>query len=288
MQPLSNFKKIQKAEGRNRPRLFLIFGWLLLLPWLAGCGDARPAMVIAGSTSVQPLMEKIVDRYRKMHPELKINVEGGGSSAGIMAVITGTARLGMSSRQLKMQDEKESSLTPITIAYDAIIMVVHVDNPVNVLSREQVRDLFAGRLTSWKQVGGHDREVHLIIREEGSGTRSAFDDLVMVENKKPVDIHPFALVQDSMGGVREVVKNDPDAIGFISMGGINSDIKVIRLNGVEPSFASIKNHQYELVRPFLLLTRGALDPVAQRLVDYVFSADGERIMQEEGCVSARK
>jgi len=287
MQPLRNLCKIIKADRRYCLRLFFFFG-LLVLPVLTGCGDSRKAMVIAGSTSVQPLMEKIVEHYRKEHADLKINVEGGGSSAGVMAVYTGTARLGMSSRKLKTDDEKEKTLTPITIAYDAIILVVNVGNPVGSLTREQVRDIFAGRIKSWQEVGGPDREIHLIIREEGSGTRSAFDDLVMIENKKPVEIDPFALVQDSMGGVREVVKNDPDAIGFISMGGVNSEIKVIRLNGIEPGFATIKNQQYELVRPFLLLTRGPLDEMSQKLLDYVLSPAGEKIMQEEGCVSARK
>ena len=288
MQRLKNFCKFLKADRRYRLRLFLFLA-TVLLPLFIGCGDARRAMVIAGSTSVQPLMEKIVEEYRKEHPELKINVEGGGSSAGVMAVYTGTAKLGMSSRKLKIQDDKEKTLTPITIAYDAIIIVVHPDNPIASLTREQVRDLFAGRITSWQEVGGYDREVHMIVREEGSGTRSAFDELVMFDDRKaPVEIHPYALVQDSMGGVREVVRNDPDAIGFISMGGINDDVKVVRLNDVSPSFDNIRNHTYDLVRPFLLLAKGEPDIASKQLIDYVLSPAGEKLMLEEGCVSARK
>lgn len=287
MHKCNYFQKFQTAGGFRSLRLFLFLA-IIFVMGTAGCGDNRQTIVIAGSTSVQPLMEKIVEKYRKEHPALKINVEGGGSGAGIMAVYTGTAHLGMASRKLKVADEKEKTLTPITIAYDAIIMVTHVDNPVTTLTVEQIRGLFSGKLKSWKDVGGLDREVHLIIREEGSGTRSAFDELVMLDGKTEVEIDPFALVQDSMGGVREVVKNDLDAIGFISMGGISKEVKVIKLNQVEPVFENIKNHQYQLVRPYLLLVKGPLDAVCKDLVDFVLSPAVEKIMQEEGSVSARQ
>lgn len=280
-------KNIQAVGGRCSLRLFLFLSLLFALG-TTGCGDTRQTLVIAGSTSVQPMMEKIVEKYRKENPALKINVEGGGSGAGIMAVFTGTARLGMSSRKLKASDEKENTLTPIPIAYDAIIMVTHIDNPVTSLTLEQIRGLFSGKFRSWQEVGGLDRQVHLIVREEGSGTRSAFDELVMLDGKTEIEIDPFALVQDSMGGVREVVKNDPDAIGFISMGGISKDVKVIKLDQIEPVFENVKNHQYKLVRPFLLLVKGPLDKVCQDLVDFVLSPAGEKIMQEEGSVSARQ
>ncbi len=229
-------------------------------------------------------MEKIIEPFRKLHPEFRFDVEGGGSSAGITSALTGTAQVGMSSRDLKKGDPRESMLLGIPIAIDAIIVVVNKANPIENLTLDQLRKLFSGGIRNWKEVGGLDRSVHLIVREEGSGTRSAFDDLAMKVGKEETPIDDFALVQDSMGGVREVIRNDPDAIGFISLGGRSPVVRTIRIDGIFPTLDTVKEKKYKLVRPFLLLSNGPFSGMAKELLDFTLSATGSEIIVKEGYV----
>ncbi len=258
---------------------------MLYVVALAGCrGATGHGLVIAGSTSVQPVMEKIIEAYRRLHPGERIAVEGGGSGAGIMAALTGTAHLGMSSRELKKNDPNEMKLTPIHLADDAIVIVVNRDNPVASLSVKQLRDVFAGKTRNWKELGGRDHGIHLAVREEGSGTRSAFDELVMKEGKTEHPVDPYALVQDSTGGLRELVRGDPDAIGFISLGAVNDDVRVVSVEGVVPTVTSVRLREYKLVRPFLLVSMGTPSEAISRLIAFAQSASGSEIMAHEGVV----
>jgi phosphate transport system substrate-binding protein len=287
--PPQRRKQIIGAGEGNLSRLFLFFTLIFLALAsslsLTGCGSGEHALVIAGSTSVQPVMEKIIERYKKSHPGVRINVEGGGSSAGVMATLTKTAQIGMCSRELKKQDEKERQLTAHQIAWDAILIIVHPVNPVKALTIAQLRGIFSGTIRSWKEVGGPDRPIHLIVREEGSGTRSAFDELIMKEGKTEHEVDAYALVQDSMGGIREVVKGDPQAIGFISMGGKSSDVKPVAVDGVVPTFEAVRTKTYGVTRPFFLLTIGAPEGLAKEILAYVVSSATTEIMHEEGLVS---
>lgn len=272
------------------PRMRKIVGLLLFVGValnLCGCRDSRQLLIIAGSTSVQPLMEKVAEAFRKTRPGLRINVEGGGSGAGITATLSGTAQLGMSSRHLKANDEREKQLTPIQICLDAIVVIGSVANPIKDLTLAQLRDIFSGKIKRWKEVGGPDREIHLVIREEGSGTRSAFDELVMKDGKAEVPVDEYALVQDSMGGLREVVRGDRDAIGFISLGGVSDQIKVISVEKVVPSFDTVKSGEYKLIRPFFLLTRGEPKDLAKEVIDFTLSSATIDIMRREGLVSGK-
>ncbi|MBF0547331.1 MAG: phosphate ABC transporter substrate-binding protein [Candidatus Riflebacteria bacterium] len=266
---------------------------LPLLVWLfflCGCGsNSQNTLVIAGSTSVQPVIEKIAGMYKKQKPETKILVEGGGSSAGISAVTMGTAQIGMSSRELKKDDPKESSLESIVIAYDAIAIIVNPKNQLEDFSIETLRKIFSGEIKNWKDLGGDDKNINLIIREEGSGTRTAFEDMVMkISKTEEIKIDPFALVQDSTGGVQEVVRCDPAAIGFISMGAAKPIVKIVSIAGIKPDIESVKTKKYKLVRPFLFLRKGDFRKDASEFVDYVYSPDGQAVMAKEGLVGTAK
>jgi len=274
---------------KKHPLRFTIALFLLAFPFfLSGCFEKKHGLVIAGSTSVQPLMEKLIESFKKSNPGERINVEGGGSSAGVMATITGTAQIGMASRKLKPNDEKEKSLLSVQIAYDAVVVIVNPKNPVENLSLEQLRKIFSGIIRNWKEVGGNDRPIHLLVREEGSGTRSAFDELVMKDGKTEYPVDDFALVQDSMGGIREVVRGDPDSIGFISMGGISHGIKALSIDSVKPSIETVSKNEYKLVRPFLLLSKGPFEGLSKSILDFVFSASGSEIIRKEGFVNVSR
>lgn len=250
----------------------------------AGCRGGGRTLIVAGSTSVQPVMEKIAAAFRKTKTGLRVDIEGGGSSAGIMSVRTKTAAMGMSSRELRQNDPEESRLWRQMLALDAIAIIVHPENVVASLSLSQIRGLFSGRIRSWKDVGGRDRPVHILVREEGSGTRSAFEELVMKDGSKETPVDDYSLVQDSSGGVREVVGNDRDAIGFISMGALNANVRAIIVEGVEPTFESVREGRYRLVRPFYLVSVQPPVGDAADLTRFSLGSEASSILQKEGLV----
>lgn len=249
---------------------------LLILAGPAGCSrpDPEKTVNIAGSSSVQPLSEELANAFMEDNPGIYINVAGGGSSAGIKAAKDGTADIGASSRELS-KDEKES-LVVIPIAIDGIAIVVNPENPVKNLTLEQIRGIYAGEITNWKEVGGRDGGINAFTREEGSGTRGAFEELVMKGSR----ISSKVGVQNSTGSLRTAVAGDPQAIAYISLGNVNDSVKVIAVEGVIPEEETIKNGSYKLVRYFYYLTREQPREIAQQFIDFVFSDEGQRIVGE--------
>jgi phosphate transport system substrate-binding protein len=234
-------------------------------------------MTVAGSTSVQPFAEKLAEEFMAEHPEFNINIQGGGSSAGVRAAQTGAAQIGMSSRNLK---EKEKGLFETVIAYDGIAVIVHRDNPLHALSREQVAGIFAGDYSNWQEVGGVVGTIHFVAREEGSGTRGAFEKMVMGER----DISLRALVQASNGAVREIVARDPGSIGYISLGLVDHRVKALAVDGAEASRDSIIAKEYKLVRPFLFLTREEPTGTASTFIDFIMGPTGQELLSSEGLI----
>lgn len=166
------------------------------------------------------------------------------------------------------------------MAKDGIAVVVHRQNPVNDLSLEQLQGIFSGKIRSWSQVGWVNKPIFFVNREEGSGTRDAFESLVM----KKGEISDEALVQDSNGSVREIIANNPQAIGYISFGIVNHQVKAIAVNSIKPSTATIKNNLYTLTRPFIIVLPGHPTPLARQFVDFVLSPEGQQILEKEGLV----
>lgn len=250
----------------------------------AGCrrGPATGASItLAGSTSVQPFAELLAEEYMaKGKPS--INVQGGGSSAGIQAAETGAAQIGMSSRELK--PDEQAQLVETVIAQDAIAVVVHPSNPVGALSLEQTRQIFSGQVTNWRAVGGPDKPIHAVTREEGSGTRGAFQELVMGKS----DINPGSIVQDSNGAVRQVVADDPNAIGYISLGLVNEQVKPVSVGKVPPTHENVVDGSYALKRPFLFVQKGPQSAAAESFIKYTLSPEGQQLLVSEGLVPAKK
>ncbi len=245
-----------------------------------GASTAAHSLVIAGSTSVQPFAEKLAEIFMHQHPKALINVQGGGSSAGVYAARQGAADLGASSRELA---PAEKDLIEIPIAYDGIAVIVHPTNPLTTLSLEQLRQIFESRLKNWKDLGLPPHPIHLITREEGSGTREAFEHLVMGK----AEITPAALVQDSNGAVRELVAGDPYALGYISAGLVDGRVKAVAIDGISPTPENIKNRTYELVRRFLLVSRTPPAGLCKAFVEFILSPQGQKILETEGLVEVK-
>jgi len=265
-------------------RLNLIVLVIFMSVMMSSCGGSGDAtVIIAGSTSVQPYVEILVEEYGHLFPEYNVSIQGGGSSAGILAIESGIADIGMSSRDL---NENEQHFWSVTIAKDGLAIIVHPDNPVNNLSMQQIREIYTRNITNWNQVGGLDAGIHIITREEGSGTRSAFQDLVMAGEI----INPRAIVQNSNGAVRQLVSGNRDTIGFISLGLAENlpglmPVKALDLDGVAPTQDNVLNGSYGLFRAFLFVLTEEPAGRVKHFIDYTLSEQGQEVLIEEGLIS---
>jgi phosphate transport system substrate-binding protein len=248
----------------------------------AGCEKSSGRQVsLLGSTSIQPFAEVLAELYAKQNPGQFVEVQGGGSTAGLQATANGLADIGMCSRTLTAEEAR--LFTPILIARDGLAIVVNPANSVTGLSSEQLRAVFAGRVTNWKDVGGKDGPIRPITREEGSGTRESFVRLVMGKER----ISRRALTQESNGAVKELVKGDAAAIGYMSLGLVGTEIDAIRVDDARPTAENVLTGRYALVRPLLFVTKGAASSAAQKFVDFVLSPDGQKLLETEGLVRAK-
>jgi phosphate transport system substrate-binding protein len=254
-----------------------IISILLLTLCVVGCQRSKAGMTVAGSTSVEPFAELLAEEYMSHYPKSHIYVQGGGSTAGIEAVMSRAANIGMCSRPLM---GKEKNLYAVTIAKDAIAIILHPQNPTQDLSLDQIREVFAGNIKSWDKLGGTSHPIILVTREEGSGTREAFQKFVMGKE----DISLEALVQDSNGAVRQVVASNHNTIGYISLGLVNDQVKALKISRVEPNMTNIDNGRYTLVRPFLFVFNEEPAGEAKSFLEFVLSPLAQKLLLKEGLV----
>jgi phosphate transport system substrate-binding protein len=247
---------------------------------LAG-GSDKQTIQIAGSTSVQPVAEKLAQAYMEKHPDVKINVQGGGTSVGIKSAQDGTADIGTASS--KPKDNDSQGLVQTQIAKDGIVVIVNNANSVSALTVDQAKDLFSGNTTDWSKVGGSSGTVSVITREDGSGTRDGFQNIVM-GGKNGTPILKTAIVQSSTEAVLQAVKGNPSAIGYISLASLNGDVKAVKINGVSPSEQTVSDDTYKIVRPFIFLTKGQPTGIVKDFIDFALSPEGQSIIKEEGAV----
>ncbi|MCL2880293.1 MAG: phosphate ABC transporter substrate-binding protein [Treponema sp.] len=242
----------------------------------SACRDEHD-VIVAGSTSVQPYAEVLAEEYMIQHPQNAVDIQGGGSSAGITAAETGTADIGMSSRAL---DDTEQYLWSVEIAKDGLAMIVNPKNPIQNLSLAQIRGIYTTDIKKWSELGGTDTKIHIISREEGSGTRTSFEELIMGNSR----ITPKAIIQDSNGAVRQLVSDDPDSIGFLSLGLVDHTVKALDLDGIAATRENILNGSYGLLRSFLFVSKHQPVDIAMDYINFVLSPEGQRILSNEGLI----
>lgn len=267
---------------RYRLRMVGALTALALLFWgSGGCSRAsRNSMTLAGSTAFQPFAEKLAERYLSLHPDIRVNVQGGGSAVGIQSALSGTAQIGMADLVELPAEAKELQAT--VVARDGIALIVHPSNPVRNLSREQVKAVFSGNIANWKDVGGKDAPIRIISREDGSGTRRSFDTLIL----QGTGLVSNALYQNSNGTAREAVASDPNAIGYISMGLVDARVKALAFDGIVPSKEVVKRGAYPLARPVYFLTKAPLSERVQAFLDYVLLPESQAELEREGLIAA--
>lgn len=254
---------------------------LAALP-LGGCGQSSSGTITeAGSSTVQPVAEKLASAYQQKNPEVSITIQGGGSSVGIKSAADGTVDIGAASRELK--SEEQARVVAHLLARDGIAIVVHPDNAATGLTKDQVVKIFAGEITDWSEVGGSNGTITVIAREEGSGTRSAFEEMVMGETL----ITSRAILQPSNGALRTAVSTTPLSIGFLSLGYIDNTVKALSVDGVAPTEENCKAGKYPVVRPLYFLTKEQPTGLVKQFIDFCLGSEGQAIIEKEGYLSAK-
>lgn len=271
---------------------------LVLSMALAGCGEkgdkpagegdsgqAQGTVVIAGSTSVQPLSEELAEAFMSQNKEIKVQVQGGGSGQGINAVKEEIADLGALSREVK-DEEKDSITQQIEIAKDGVAVIVNKESDVDDLTMDQIKQIYTGEIKNWSQVGGKDAPITVVSREEGSGTRGAFTEITGIlakdaEGKEVDNTTKDALVQPSTGAVLQTVSTTPNTIGYISLGSLSDSVKALKVGGAEATDDNVVAGTYKIQRPFLYVAGKELSPAAKAFVDYVLSPEGQKIVAQD-------
>lgn len=262
---------------------------VILLFSLSACGQQAPEqqaslsgdIKISGSTSVQPLAEELAQAFMKEHPQVSITVTGGGSGVGIKDAAEGKVNIGNSSRALK--DSDPQGLIGTIIAKDAVVVAVHPKNTVKELNKQQVKDIYTGKITNWQEVGGPNAPINVNSRTAPSGTFDFFSEEFLDKEK----VTSTAKHHATNGLVRQAVAANENAIGFISMGYMDNTVKAPLMEGVAPNMENAKNGTYHFVRPFVMVTKGEPTGLAKSFLDFVLSSEGQAIVDREYIADAR-
>lgn len=232
-----------------------------------------------GSTSMEKIIGSLGEAFMEMNPDVNFTYNPTGSGTGIQAAIDGTCDIGLSSRALK--DEEKASLTETIVALDGIAIIVNKDSKVADLTVEQLKKMFTGEITNWKEVGGDDGEIVLVGREAGSGTRDGFESIVDVK-----DSCKYAQELTATGAVISAVEANPLAIGYASLSAVGDTVAMVTVEGVECSEDTVKDGSYKIQRPFVFVTNksAALSEQAQAFVDFATSKDAADLIRTAGAV----
>ena len=264
---------------------------------LAGCGGSSGGesksgeggnVTIAGSTSVQPLSEALAEVYMDENPDVTIEVQGGGSGQGIKSIEEKIADIGSLSREVK-EEEKASVAEEFVIAKDGVAVIVNENVKAEDLTIQQIQDIYTGKITNWKDVGGDDKAITVVTREEGSGTRGAFTEITGVLEKDDAGNETDkttkdALVQPSTGAVKETVAKTPDSIGYVSLGALDNSVKAVKVEGIEATVDTVLSGKYKIQRPFVYVVNGEMTDAAKAFIDFAMGAEGQKIVEENGFI----
>jgi phosphate transport system substrate-binding protein len=267
--------------SNNKKFLLICITFLVLgFDGLACANIASERLVLTGSSTVAPLVGEMARRFETMNPGIRIDVQTGGSSRGINDTRNGTADIGMVSRALKPD---ENDLHAFTIALDGISIILHTNNRVTALSKQQIIDIYTGKITNWKSVGGADARITVVNKAEGRSTLELFLHYLELKNSQ---IKPHAIIGDNPQGIKTVAGN-PNAIGYVSIGAAEYEaergapIRLLALDGVEASVANVRNGTFPLSRPLNLITSREPQGLARRFIEFARSLQTHDLVEAQ-------
>lgn len=272
---------------------------MLMMAMAAGCSSESDSgngsatgvsgtVKMAGSTSMQKYVEALGEAFHEEYPDAKVDAQFNGSGEGIAAVSEGKVDIGNSSRALK-DEEKSGGVVENVVATDGIAIVVNKDNPVTDLTTDQLEQIYTGKITNWKDVGGDDEAIVVVGREASSGTRGAFEELLGHADDGAIK---YANEQTSTGAVVGSVQSAVGAIGYVSLDGLDEGkVSAVKLDGVEATAENIAAGDYALSRPFVMATKGEISEqseLVQTFFEFVSSDKGIEIAESKGLVPNTK
>ncbi len=243
-------------------------------------------IVIKGSTTVLPITQKAIEEYRKINRNISISLEGSGSGNGIKALLDGGTDIANSSREIKPNEIERSKLKGITVeeiavAYDMIVPIVHLSNPVTNLTMDQLKAIYEGSIKNWSEVGGPNEKIIVLSRDTSSGTHEYWYEHVMGK----VNVRPDALLQASNGQVVSTVAGNRKAIGYIGYGYLNKSVKALKVNNVEGTIQNGKSGKYPISRKlYMYINRKSASKETREFIKFLLSPKGQNIVKEAGYI----
>jgi phosphate transport system substrate-binding protein len=265
-------------------RRLLVVGLILLI-----CGTnlavAEENVVIKGSTTVLPIAQAVLEAYTKAHPGVNISLSGGGSGDGIKALIDKSTDIATSSREIKDKEialAREKGINPVahTVAIDAIVPIAHPKNKVQGLTIDQLSQIYQGKITNWKEVGGDNLTIIVVSRDSSSGTFESWGHLVLNNAR----VTPKAQLQASNGAVVQAVSKNRYAIGYIGLGYLNTSVKALTVNGITASAKTALSKEYPVARPLYMYTNGQPAGEVASFLKFVLSPAGQKLVAGEGFI----
>ena len=243
---------------------------------------------IDGSTTVLPIAQKAAEVFMKKYPNGKVFVSGSGSGTGIKALIDGTTMIATSSREAKKEEleaakAKGVNMTEHKVAYDGVVPIAHPSNPLDTVTLQQLRDIYNGKIKSWKEMGGPDRPLSVVSRDTSSGTYEVWEEKVLKKDKVRAD----ALMVASSGQMDQTVAQNRVAIGYTGIGYLDKTVKALKIDGKAATESTVRDFSWPVSRPLYMYTNGKPTGVVARFIDFMLSAEGQQVVKDVKFVSLR-
>jgi phosphate transport system substrate-binding protein len=249
---------------------------------------AGKTITMKGSTTVLPIAQATAEAFMEKNTAINISVQGGGSSVGVTSLIDGTCDIANSSRQIKPEETEKAkskgvNVNEIKIAMDGIAVIVNPKNKIKAITKQQIKDIYTGKVSDWSELGGSPGKIVVLSRDTSSGTYEAFEVLALNKEKVRAD----ALINASNQAIASTVGTTPGAIGYVGHGYLTKKVKDLTVDGVKCTKETILSGKYELSRPLFMYTNGKPSGDIKKLIDFILSKVGQKIVEEEGFVGLK-
>ena len=266
----------------------VLVGFMATVGFMTGLYAADNDITIRGSTTLLPIAQNAAEIFMDRNPDVDISVQGGGSGIGVASIIEGTCDIADSSREVKEKEFKEAQSRGINlkaniVAMDGIAVIVHPSNAIREITKQQIKDVYTGKISNWSAIGGAGKKIVVVSRDIASGTFEAFNKLALNKEK----VRPDALMQASNQGIATIVSKTPLAIGYVGLGYLSSKVKALKVDGVIPSKETVLSKEYALARPLYMYTNGEPKGVTKEFIDFVLGEEGQKLVEEIGFVGLK-